>query len=73
MTEDHDTLGAFRIDFNKYVEADMAWKKRAEPVITTFENSSWAFKVFIGLLKILGLLAVAVTSIIYLKDIIHSK
>lgn len=39
-----------------YIEADDAWKVRAEPVVKAFENSSWLFKLFITFLKTIGLL-----------------
>lgn len=41
---------------NRYIEADEAWKVRAEPVVKAFENSSWLFKLFITFLKTIGLM-----------------
>lgn len=42
--------------FHDYVEKDEAWKVRAEPVVKAFENTSWLWKLFIGLIKTIGLL-----------------
>lgn len=39
-----------------YIEADEAWKVRAEPVVKAFENTSWLFRVAIQILKVVGLL-----------------
>ncbi len=41
---------------SRYIEADDAWKVRAEPVVKAFENSSWLFKLFITFLKTIGLM-----------------
>ena len=40
----------------KYIEADEAWKVRAEPVVKAFENTSWLFRIAIAVLKFVGLL-----------------
>ena len=40
----------------EYIKADEAWKVRAEPVVKAFENTSWLFKVFVAVLKFLGLM-----------------
>jgi hypothetical protein len=52
----------FRKDFNDYVKGDTDWKIRAEPVVKAFENTSWALKIFIGLVKFLGVCAAALTA-----------
>lgn len=48
-----------RQEFNEYVTDDLAWKERAEPVVKAFENTSWLFKLFVGALKLLGLMGTA--------------
>lgn len=51
-----------------YITDDDEWKRRAEPVVKAFENTSWLFQLFIGTLKILGLLGGAVVAILAIKN-----
>lgn len=53
-----------------YVTADELWKLRAEPVVRAFENTSWLFKVFLWVLKFLGLLGVAAGALVFFKSLI---
>ncbi len=49
---------------SRYIEADEAWKVRAEPVVKAFENSSWLFKLFVAFLKVVGLIGGA-SAVVY--------
>lgn len=49
-------LADLQKDFQQYVKEDIEWKKRAEPVIRAFENTSWLLKITVGVMKFLGLL-----------------
>lgn len=56
---------------NKYIAEDTAWKAQMEPVRTTFENSRWTIKLFVGLLKILALLAPAGAGFLWVKKLLN--
>lgn len=67
-----DLINSLRTDLTNYVNLDMAWKVRAEPVVKAFENTSWLWKLFIGTLKVLGLIGSA-GAVIYAAKGILSK
>ena len=52
----HRQIEKLTTTLTAYIEADEAWKVRAEPVVKAFENSSWLFKLFITFLKTVGLM-----------------
>ncbi len=52
----HKKIEKLTETLTSYIEADEAWKVRAEPVVKAFENSSWLFKLFITFLKTIGLM-----------------
>lgn len=52
----HRQIEKLTATLTQYIEADEAWKVRAEPVVKAFENSSWLFKLFITFLKTIGLM-----------------
>lgn len=51
-----------------YIKDDEKWKVRAEPVVKAFENTSWLFKVFIGFLKVMGLVGVGIGGYMAIKQ-----
>lgn len=51
-------------NFDEYVKEDMKWKERAEPMIKTYEHSNWLLKMFVGFLKVIGLIGGAAGAII---------
>lgn len=56
--------------FNRYVKDDMEWKETVEPVVKAFENTSWLWKLFIGILKFLGLVSVGIGAWMTIKQIL---
>lgn len=58
-------------DWNEYVLADLEWKQTMEPVRKAFQNTSWLFSIFIGALKIIGLLGTAGAAILFIRSFFH--
>jgi len=40
---------------SEYIENDMKWKARAEPMVKSYENTNWLINICVSFLKIVGI------------------
>lgn len=64
-------VGDHNIMVDAYIKEDTAWKERAEPVVKAFENTTWLGALLIKILKILGLLGVALGAYLAIKNFLQ--
>lgn len=61
-------IDRLNLKLDNYIDNDMAWKERAEPLIKAYENTGWLWKIVLKVLKFIVLLGAAMGAYIVIKD-----
>jgi len=61
-------IDGLNLKLDNYIDNDMAWKERAEPLVIAYENTTWLSKIVLNIMKFGILLASAITAYLFIKD-----
>jgi hypothetical protein len=60
-------IDQLNLKLDNYIDNDMAWKDRAEPLVKAYENSSWLWKIVLNVMKFVVLVGAVIGAWLIIK------